>query len=55
MEKKHYGTPATDIVRVQAESPLAAGTTQIGISDEEATEDAGAKYADIFDDDEYDD
>ena len=51
MEKKNYNAPAIDIVRVQTESSLAAGTT-IPVSPDEAGEPAGSKVNDFFDEDD---
>ena len=55
MEKKQYNAPTAEIVRVQAENPLAAGTTIDLDNTKEAWEEAGSKSADDFDDDFADD
>ena len=52
MEKKQYNAPAIDIVRVQTESLLAAESVIIGPG--EATEPAGSKGNDLFDDEDTD-
>lgn len=50
MEKKNYNAPAIDIVRVHTENLLAAESVIIGPG--EATEPAGSKGNDFFDDED---